>query len=715
MAKKDFKVEFVEDLKTIIPVLRADAPPWMTYDTESTGLHIKRDRPFLAAVRWHQKVFVFDATPENLHYLPQLASLVKRIYGHNMTYDMHMTANIKGDDFPLQITNYGDSMGLARLVFDAVSANDGGDMLSLKQIGKKYIDANSDRYEKAKDEWLKARESANSKLLTVMLKGAGYTRKAFDAAIKAEQPLPAEIEMIHKAWKHNCPKPTYKDVPRDIIVPYLATDVILTGELVMMAMPIIVKRGVVHIMQNENNLLPVMYDMERQGIKVDRVYLENSLARMTVYIKKLTKRMHELAGREFTVGQHSVIKDIYEERIGYRPASTDKQFIAQQIGEGDDLAVLIKKLRTAEKWRSTYIERILEISSHDGRFYTSFNQFGAVSGRLSGDAQQFPKDKLYTLEGDALNKAGQPVPESEILFNPRQAFKMRGYYLDFSQVELRVQAHYTLKYGGDVNLCRAYMPFKCVHYLTGEEYDFVSEEGRKRWSEVRAGAPDKHWEDQLKDNWSVWTNPDTGKPWVPTDVHSATTLRALEIMGYNPSEMDPAQIKWWRSKGKTFNFMRNYGGGDAMAAETLNIALEAAQAMNQGYSDSFPLVITYQKDVERTMRSDGFAENMSGRKYYLSDYRKFYKVANYLIQGSCADDLKEKMIKIWHWLREQGLKTRMVLCVHDEIQFAVPDNEDWCIPHIKAIMEYTPDILVPIVAEVEYTESTWNAKRKVAV
>lgn len=138
--------------------------------------------------------------------------------------------------------------------------------------------------------------------------------------------------------------------------------------------------------------------------------------------------------------------------------------------------------------------------------------------------------------------------------------------------------------------------------------------------------------------------------------------------------------------------------------------------MNKGYSDAFPMVVVYQRMVEKAFFKKGYVQSPSGRRYYLSDSWRFYKGGNYLIQGWCADMLKEKMIEVDEWLAEKGLhgKVFMVLCVHDELMFEVPDaKDDWCIPHIQRIMQDLPQVMLPIVAEVEYTETYWSAKKPV--
>lgn len=696
MAGEKYEVKYTEDPNEISSAISVDMPKYTTYDTETTGLHIKKDHPFLAAVAWDGKVYVFPPTKEMFRGLYQWSKMVKRVYAHNTSFDMHAMANICGDAAPLTIKNWGDTMGLCRLSFESISVRDGGDSLALKRIAKKYIDETADRYEKQVKAWLKAKEAADRKILIALLHGikddkGKWSMKRLTDSLNNET-TPQEVMEVFEAWKMEYPKPTYQDVPLEIMIPYLATDVILTNILVRKALPIVVRKEQVEVMNREFDLIPVVWKMERAGIQVDRDYLQESNKKLEDYIQDLTIKMHELAGIEFSVGQHQKIKGIYTDILGAEPESTDKKFLKKmQKSEdevGAELATLINKLRTLEKWKSTYIERILEVSEYDGRFYSQMNQFNPVSGRFSGDAQQFPKKALYDLEGNEL-------------FHPRRAFIGRMYYLDYSQVELRMQGHYTIPFGGDLNLCRAYMPFACRHFRTGELYDYKTVEGRSRWNEKNGEV-------------SAWLMED-GTPWTPTDVHSATTIKALGKMGINYEDLDEKTFASWRSVGKTFNFMRNYGGGPQMAAQVLEIDFDEAKAMAEGYTEAFPLVITYQDKISQAMQAKGFVQNLRGRRYYVDNYRKFYKCGNYIIQGSSAEILKDCMVQIDKFLVKNNCKTRLILCVHDELQFEVPVEEDWVIPHIKRIMEDVPDVMVPIIADVELTETTWAEKFEVHV
>lgn len=156
----------------------------------------------------------------------------------------------------------------------------------------------------------------------------------------------------------------------------------------------------------------------------------------------------------------------------------------------------------------------------------------------------------------------------------------------------------------------------------------------------------------------------------------------------------------------------NYGGGAGNASETLDIPLSTAEALVQGWSDTFPEVAHYQNEVVKKMRQKKYALNMSGRMYYLQNTDKAYRVGNYLVQGSCADELKRYIIDIDNFLEENNCKTRLLSNIHDEIQFLVYEGEEWIFPHIKAIMEEVDWMKVPVVVDLEVTETNWAEKEE---
>jgi DNA polymerase-1 len=143
----------------------------------------------------------------------------------------------------------------------------------------------------------------------------------------------------------------------------------------------------------------------------------------------------------------------------------------------------------------------------------------------------------------------------------------------------------------------------------------------------------------------------------------------------------------------------------------LKIDKVTATALYEGFEASFPKLKAYAKMIEHSMHKKGFCKNTFGRKYYLSDPSQFYCIANYMIQGNCAYDLKMKMVRIDEYLRTSGAKTRMVLCVHDEIIFSKVDGEERHINHCVDIMEDSSMLNVPLVSEKETTDTFWSEKK----
>ncbi len=182
-------------------------------------------------------------------------------------------------------------------------------------------------------------------------------------------------------------------------------------------------------------------------------------------------------------------------------------------------------------------------------------------------------------------------------------------------------------------------------------------------------------------------------------------------MGIDPDSIDAKVFAYWRGIGKTYNFMKTYGGGPAKSAEVLDITFEQCKAIDDGFITSFPVIPKYQQAIVRGVQARGYIVNMYGRRYYISDISKAYKLANYNIQGSCADDLKEKIDKISLWLEEHNCRSQILMPIHDELCYEIYDDEQWIVPHLCDMMMETPDLLVPLVVEPDYTETCWAEKK----
>lgn len=735
-------------------LFEVDKPLVGAFDTETNGLHIIQAKPFLIVFGWmypgkdYGRVFTFQPTNENMKRFHTLAKKLKLLIAWNIKFDLHMLRNI---GWECTHPNLCEGMALARLTVEALSASDkNGDRLSLIHIAKRYVHPLAaeaeDQLKKIRNDLRKRRRKPLAAVLrTIPVEGqfseAGRQLKWSLKRIEQYEKnielgrgaLPQQVQELLEEFEKDHPDPTYEDIFNEApseMIRYAQDDVIAVLEIYRKTAPVIVEREQKKILFSENALILPLYKMERTGLKVNRQYLYDSRLKLKKVIIEKRKRLCELAQTDVTVGQHAKIKEIFVNRWGLNLEKTDKKHINQvfhtEDGEAKEFAGLIRQLRRLEKWISVYCDRVLDMSSFDGRFYTQINQCGAVSGRVSSDAQQFPKDRILTDEGvryEEKNGPGTAPREMEIFF-PRRAFeptdrgKAEGYtsihLLDFSQIELRNQAHYTiLCKSPDVNLCRAYMPFDCVD-KEGRTYDYEDPQRRLEW------------------NQKEWFLPD-GTPWVKTDVHSETTHNALAELKYRclkkyevyeTTEQTPKEavamfglrlnqqtFSTARSRGKTFNFMANYGGGIGAAMDTLEIPEIIAKALLNGYRTAFPGVTIYQHKIYRAYLKKGYVHNHYGRRYYLQDNRKAYKLANYVIQGTATGDLmKECILKIDRFL--EPYKTRMVLTVHDELQFEVWKGEEFLIPQILDIMQNHPWHLVPIVSDPEVTYTNWAEAQK---
>lgn len=784
-----------ENLKDAKQLWFRDNPVVGGGDTETTGLHIKKDKPFLGVFGWLKGnsgvVLSFNITPNNLRIFNEWQKRLKQNWYWNCKYDLHMLANM---GFPYEGKNLYEGMSLARAVLEALPARLGGDKLRLKEIGPKYVHYLANRAEEKIKEIAEQINKERVMQLKVALKqfplteeikketGAkSWTKGILEDLLKDpafdEMDLPEGVREVYKAWIKKYPlmvekdpekrrdyKAVYEQDPKAMIT-YAQDDVITMLEFVRSAWGVLIARKQMPVLERESKCILPLYRMERAGIALDREYLEQSRVKLKTYIQKKRNYLAELAGQSLKPSQGQRIAKVLMS-MGVELPMTDKgnpkvdkkvlkDVARKYTGTPREIALTINRLRTLEKWYTTYCTRLLQIAEHDGRYYTQIMQSNAVSGRVGSDSQQFPKDPIKDDEGNEL-------------FHPRHAFtpthhgRRQGYtaiyYLDFSQIELRNQADYTIRvmskpkqgiWDGDLNLCRSYMPFKCVHYKSGEQFRFDTVEHRSRWNEMKEGCPDlstlvledgetKGLEAAFKLGWSAWIVPETGEPWVPTDAHSETTHNLLVATGYSCLEkyksyeataetqpqaveffgtrnIDVAVFKKLRRYGKTFNFMANYGGTKKAAMQQLDLPEVIAEALVKAYYTSFPGVNMYQRAVMDTHASRGYVFNRYGRRYYLSDISRSYTLANYLVQGTATGDLmKECIIKIDELLTNvYNVKSRMLLTVHDELQFEIWSGEEWLIPEIKKIMEDHPWHLVPIIADVEKTTTHWANKEDV--
>lgn len=703
------------------------------FDSETTGLHIILDVPFLFQFGWITADMQGYTFAVDLELQPQLSrqviqawhQLVKNspIYlAHNVKFDMHMLANI---DMPYTEPNLSDSMYFIRYAHNALSVDNGGPPLQLKPYAAQYIDSSARLHEQLLDREKTAIAKDFNHKLALRLKTCGvppekygaksYTLgvmdKMFEDKLFTPNDLPEQARLAYFAWleedipdwlRHKITARVesnmirYDKLNRVNLKRYAHFDIVWVLELWYKLNPVIIARDNMAAVELENQLIVPLYEMERVGFKTKQAYLIECRDNMSAYIKSRRQVFYALAGQELKIGQHekilNLIKTVFKQNITTTRDDELKQLktaikhhTVPSQGEGRDANCIafidvLSELRTLEKWYSAYITRFINDLDYTDRLYTTIDPVGTVSCRVTSDFQQFPKDPITTIDGVEL-------------FHPRKMFEITGgnyasiVYLDFSQIELRFQAIYTILVGHpDQNLCRAYMPYNCIN-SEGVLFDYENPEHVAAWEQP----------------WFYTEAPN--KLWTPTDVHGETTKAAFGIDENHPD------FKKRRYDGKKTNFAKNYGAKYKKICTMFpDYSPEQCKLIDEAYYKAFPGVKVYhQYCYDRSQFA--YTSNLFGIKYYgVSGH----KLINMLVQGSAAIYLKKKILELYNFTKANKLKTRWQMQIHDELSWEHHKDDDPAIFfEYKRIMEDWPDTLVPIVAEMEVTLTDWASKEKV--
>jgi len=186
------------------------------------------------------------------------------------------------------------------------------------------------------------------------------------------------------------------------------------------------------------------------------------------------------------------------------------------------------------------------------------------------------------------------------------------------------------------------------------------------------------------------------------DIHAATSAKIFH------KSIDEV-TKDERRKAKSANFGIIYGISAFGLAQGLDIDRREAKELIDGYFESFPEVQQFIERCKDEARQKGYAETIMGRRRYLPDInskngtvRAFAErnAVNAPIQGTAADIMKVAMIRVWQRLKAEGLKTKLILQVHDELNFSVPQNEREQVERIvKEEMQNACHLAVPLIAD----------------
>ena len=364
----------------------------------------------------------------------------------------------------------------------------------------------------------------------------------------------------------------------------------------------------------EMPLVPVLVNIERNGVLLDTEALKQSSAHFTAQMEQIEKEIYELAGETFNIASPKQVGEVLFDKLKIvekaKKTKTGQYVTSEEVLESlrhkHPVVEKILEHRGLKKLLGTYIDALPQlINPRTGRVHTSFNQTVTATGRLSSSNPNLQNIPIRDENGKEIRKAF--IPDEGCLF----------FSADYSQIELRIMAHLS----EDKNMIDAFLSNHDIHAATAA----------------------KIYKTDLKD--------------VGSDM---------------------------RRKAKTANFGIIYGISVFGLAERMNVDRKEAKELIDGYFETYPGVKAYMDKSIQVAQEKGYVETIFHRKRFLPDINSRNAVVrgyaernaiNAPIQGSAADIIKVAMARIYQRFQAEGIQAKMILQVHDELNFSVPVNE----------------------------------------
>lgn len=431
-----------------------------------------------------------------------------------------------------------------------------------------------------------------------------------------------------------------RDLSPASVCDYAAEDADVTLRLYNVLKPRLKEAGVEQLFYNiEMPLVPVLAEMETTGVRLDTEALAETSKVLTERMKQIERNIYELAGHEFNIASPKQVGEVLfgEMKIVEKPKKT-------KTGQYVTSEEVLQQLRS----KAPIVADILEHRGLKKLLGTYVDALPKLINPRTGHIHtSFNQAVTATgrLSSSDPNLQNIPVRGEDgkeirkcFIPEPGELF----FSADYSQIELRVMAHLS----GDKNMIEAFR----------EGYD----------------------------------------------IHAATAARI-----YKEKIEDVSRDQ--RTKAKRANFGIIYGITVFGLAERLEISRDEAKQLIDGYFETFPDVHAYMEKAKELAREHGYAETFFHRRRYLPDItshnatvRNFAErnAINAPIQGSAADIIKIAMVKIYDRFRKEGIRSRMILQVHDELNFSVvPEEKEKVERIVLEEMQNAYPLQVPLVAD----------------
>lgn len=389
----------------------------------------------------------------------------------------------------------------------------------------------------------------------------------------------------------------------------------------------------------EMPLIPVLAYMERNGVRIDTEALKETSRHFTLRMKQIEEEVYQLAGTEFNIASPKQVGEVLFDRLKI-VEKAKKTKTGQYVTSEEVLESL--------RGKHEVVGKILEyrgLKKLLGTYIDALPQLiNPETGRIH---TSFNQTVTATGRLSSSNPNLQNIPiRNEDGKEIRKAFIPDDgcifFSADYSQIELRIMAHLS----GDPHMIEAF------------------QKGQ--------------------------------------DIHAATASKIYKV----PLE---EVTREQRSKAKTANFGIIYGISVFGLAERLNVDRKEAKELIDGYFENYPHVKEYMDESIRIARERGYIETIFKRKRYLPDINSRNAVVrgyaernaiNAPIQGSAADIIKVAMVRIYQRFLKEGIQSKMILQVHDELNFSVlPEEQEKVKQIVIEEMESAYKMKAPLLAD----------------
>lgn len=435
---------------------------------------------------------------------------------------------------------------------------------------------------------------------------------------------------------------TFADLPVEKAYPYAAEDADFTFQLWQKLEPQLKNANLYELFTStEMLLMPLLAEMEIQGIHLDSQTLYDYNKELTIGIEDIQNKIYSTVGHTFNIASPKQLQEVLFTERGLKPTkktktgySTDTS-VLEELALYDPVPKMILEYRELAKLQSTYVETLPSMCDKNERIHTDFIQTGTATGRLSCREPNLQNIPVRNEAGRKIRSAFTATPGTILIS------------ADYSQIELVVLAHLSQ----DKNMCNAFISGTDVHKATaalifGVPQEEVTPQMRRTAKTINFGV-----------------------------IYGMSAFRLANDLGI--------------SRTQAAEFIENYFKTYSSVNDFINFTIQKTE------ETGFVQTIFGRKRQIANINSKNKLEKSGAERM----------AVNTPVQGSAADIVKKAMLDVSKALEDENTQAKLILQVHDELLVECPDNPqtiEKTISIIKEKMENAVKLNVPLKVSIEY-------------